>query len=604
MIDKRFILFKKLAKGGMAEIYLGKLIGEDGFERVCCFKRILPHYSSEKEFIEMFRDEAHIGKRLQHPNIVRVEGFEEVDGAYAIIMEFINGADLRSVMGTCETLKIRVPIPFAVQTIAEAARGLHYAHVKRDEISGRPLGIVHRDISPQNILVSFEGESKVTDFGIADADSKLTETKTGIVKGKFSYMSPEQISAEQVDARTDVFALSIILWEMVTGRRLFQADNEILIIQMVRDCLIPEDMKAFNPEINEDLEKIITKGLKKNLFDRYESAAAFEKDLRQYLYKHHPGYSSDNVGEFLQELMPERRTTLSQDIKELLSKKAVRKPIDVELPPEPPKPVYKAPPPPPKAPQTPNPFTVGSSLGSAPKKTEVKAPTQRAPSSESTRRTMIPGSGGTQRRQVSQNQGSHLNIIIIIAAVLALAVIGFVVFKPTKKKPEGLATWTIKTIPEITKIEVDGENPFPNTYNRSPAVLSKLAKGSHSVVISRPGFQTETLTMNLTGDKSVESSVILKQVEKMAPTKLSLAQDNAPVHFKMDNGLFEDKLHPDKSVSLNYVTFGKEHVLIITLADRSSFSCQFTPRAQTWDTPFFVVVDVELKKCSYPLSRN
>ena len=137
----------------------------------------------------MFRDEAHICKRLQHANIVRVEGFEEVEGSYAIIMEYVDGADLRTLLHAVEQAKRRLPIPMACFVIAEAARGLHYAHTKVDEITQQALGIVHRDISPQNILVSFEGEIKVTDFGIADAESKLTETRPGIVKGKYSYMS-------------------------------------------------------------------------------------------------------------------------------------------------------------------------------------------------------------------------------------------------------------------------------------------------------------------------------------------------------------------------------------------------------------------------------
>jgi len=203
----RYILAKKIARGGMAEIFLGKQVGEDGFQRLVAIKRILPHYSSDQEFSQMFRDEAHICKRLQHANIVRVEGFEEVDGSYALIMEYVDGADLRTLLHAIEQSKKRMPVPMACYITAEAARGLHYAHTKIDEITQQPLGVVHRDVSPQNILVSFEGEIKITDFGIADAESKLTETRPGIVKGKYSYMSPEQISAKQVDARTDIFAL-------------------------------------------------------------------------------------------------------------------------------------------------------------------------------------------------------------------------------------------------------------------------------------------------------------------------------------------------------------------------------------------------------------
>ena len=223
MDGPRYILGSKIASGGMAEIHLGKQISKDGFERICAVKRILPHLSSNRDFIEMFRDEAHICKKLQHTNIVRIEGFEHIGGSFAIIMEFVEGSDLRSILSACERSKMRLSVPMVLFVAAEAARGLHYAHTKRDDMSQALLGIVHRDISPQNILISYEGEVKVTDFGIAKAKNKSTETQTGTVKGKYSYMSPEQITAQKVDRRSDIFSLGIVLWEMLAMRKLFQA---------------------------------------------------------------------------------------------------------------------------------------------------------------------------------------------------------------------------------------------------------------------------------------------------------------------------------------------------------------------------------------------
>ena len=303
----------------MAEIYLGKQTGEDGFQRVCCIKRILPHFAQDNEFITMFRDEAHICKRLQHANIVRVEGFEEVEGSYAIIMEFINGGDLRAVLSACEKANAKLSIAMCLHIIAEAARGLHYAHCKVDEMNDRPLEIVHRDISPQNILLSFEGEVKVTDFGIADADSKATETKPGIVKGKYSYMSPEQISAKTVDARTDVFALSIVLWEMLAMRRLFQGDNEVMTIQKVRSCQIDFDLRALNEDVDEELFEIISKGLRKDQRERYASAAEMERALRKYLSKHFAGFTMSDLGDFLKSIMSARKDEMQEEIRNLLA---------------------------------------------------------------------------------------------------------------------------------------------------------------------------------------------------------------------------------------------------------------------------------------------
>ncbi|MEZ4743521.1 MAG: serine/threonine-protein kinase [Bdellovibrionota bacterium] len=308
--ENRYILVEKLARGGMAEIYLGRLATEDGFKRVCCIKRILPHYSHEKEYIEMFRDEAHICKRLQHANIVRVEGFEEVDGSYAIIMEYVDGADLRKILAACENAGIAIPIPMALYITAEIARGLHYAHTKIDDITRKPLSIVHRDISPQNILVSFEGEAKVTDFGIADAENKSTETKPGIVKGKYSYMSPEQIMAKNVDARTDVFALAIVLWEMIAMERLFLFENDVITIQKVKNCEIkrlPRGVKRPKSEIDDELEAIILSGLQKDLKKRYPDAKAFEGALRKYLSKRYPSFVPTELSVFFKKPVVRRK---------------------------------------------------------------------------------------------------------------------------------------------------------------------------------------------------------------------------------------------------------------------------------------------------------
>jgi serine/threonine-protein kinase len=617
MIDRRFVLFKKVARGGMAEIYLGKLIGEDGFERVCCFKRILPHFALEKEFIEMFRDEAHIGKRLQHPNIVRVEGFEEVDGAYAIIMEFIKGADLRSLISACEAQKIKIPIPLAVHIIAESARGLHYAHVKKDEITNLPLGIVHRDISPQNLLLSFEGEVKVTDFGIAEAESKLTETKTGVVKGKFSYMSPEQIRAEQVDARTDVFALAIILWEIVTGRRLFHADNEILVIQMVRDCVIPEDIKIYNPDIDEELERIIAKGLKKDLAERYESAAAFEKDLRLYQNKHNPTVSSDNVGEFLREILAGRYAELGNSIKELLSNKEASKgqpALEIDL-----RQQTNTRPLPGTGMNRPTGTGIRSMEESRISKISDFGDTRNAPLPgqsgahrvprsplEGTRRSQVgrPSAPSQQstKRNVVVEKGKNSNMLLILLGVLIVS--AGVYFGQDYFQRKNKVTWILKTVPDVVRIEIDNQPIGEGRYVKTPIVLKNFNSGQHSVIVSRPGFETEINSIHIKrgDDGSAESNIILKSVAKMAPLRISLKEAGS-VQISLDNGLVNDKLNVDKPLNLSNITFGKDHVLTVESSNASSFTCQFTPRAQSWEAPFLVVIDLSLKKCTYPATN-
>lgn len=614
MIQNRYVLYKKIARGGMAEIFLGKQVGEDGFERVCCFKRILPHFSVEKEFIEMFRDEAHIGKRLQHPNIVRVEGFEEVDGAYAIVMEFVSGGDLRSIASACKKEQRKIPVAFAVQAIAEAAKGLHYAHMKKDDITDQVLGIVHRDISPQNILLSFEGEVKVTDFGIADAESKITETKTGIVKGKFSYMSPEQIMAEKIDARTDIFALGAILWELLAGKKLFDSENEIEVIQKVRDCEINEDIREINPNVDQDLYNILLKALSKNLEDRYSSASEFEKALRLYQNQKNPGYSSEDLGELLRDLLPEKQANISAQIKEMLSStEKTKTTFELDLNDEHEGTHSSA-----TLTQTRSAWTATQKMSTAgsyetksntiQKKPETQTKIQ-TPRPEEPLREQTTRKGSSLKRQGtrsknyytarSENSSSSSKTLLILFVICLLAVAGFFAYKKIMIRSFNLS---IKTLPDRTMIDVNGAPLEQGKYLTSPTALQNLSKGSYTITAKRAGFATESTQITLGNRENNEITLILRQTSKMAPLRLSFRSSTFPsVHYSLDNGLAEGVLTSSSDLNVNYVTFGEEHTLIVDLSNNSSFSCQFTPRAQSWEAPFLVLVDADQRSCSYPL---
>lgn len=303
----------------MAEIFLARTLSDSGSERICAVKRILPHHAQEKEFVEMFRAEAALCKRLQHPNIAQVYDFKKVDGNYALIMEFVNGTDFRTFLAACEKSKVRLTVPMAVFAVAQAARGLHYAHTRVDDASGRPLGIVHRDISPQNILCSYDGEVKVIDFGIANFDAKSNETKPGVVKGKYSYMSPEQVTAKKVDARTDVFSLAIVLWEILAMRRLFSADTEIEIIRNVQQAAIRHPLNELNPAVDRELMQIITHGLERDRKVRYQSCAALEKDLMTYLAQKYPDFKPIELGNLLKQIMGQKRTEMERDVEKLMA---------------------------------------------------------------------------------------------------------------------------------------------------------------------------------------------------------------------------------------------------------------------------------------------
>ena len=221
-----YLLLERIAVGGMAEVFVAKAFGVEGFERLLAIKKIVPTMGEDAEFIHMFVDEARIAVQLSHANIVQVLELGKHDENLYIAMEYISGRDLRQLIERFRKREQSVPVPQACLIVAEVCEALDYAHRKRDA-QGRPLGIVHRDVSPQNVLVSFEGEVKLIDFGIAKAESRLQKTQSGILKGKFSYMSPEQVKGQPIDGRSDVFACGILLWELVCGENRIRRRREV-----------------------------------------------------------------------------------------------------------------------------------------------------------------------------------------------------------------------------------------------------------------------------------------------------------------------------------------------------------------------------------------
>ncbi|MBK8011793.1 MAG: protein kinase [Deltaproteobacteria bacterium] len=277
----RYTLVKKLATGGMAEIWLARQRGLAGFNRFVVIKKILSHLSEQATFVRMFLDEARTSAQLNHPNIVQIYDLGQEGESYYIAMEFIAGENLAAI--AWRGMKRGRPFSpaFAARTIADASKALHYAHHLRGT-DGRALEIVHRDISPQNILVTYEGEVKVVDFGIAKAASKSEQTKTGMLKGKFSYMSPEQCLGARVDMRSDIFALGILLYELCTGKRLFKHDSELMILEMItkRTVIPPSEVTQGIPR---RLEAIIMRALEKDVAARFQTAQEMQIAIEDYL---------------------------------------------------------------------------------------------------------------------------------------------------------------------------------------------------------------------------------------------------------------------------------------------------------------------------------
>ncbi|MHB1845892.1 MAG: serine/threonine protein kinase [Deltaproteobacteria bacterium] len=295
----KYLLLDRINVGGMAEVFLAKAFGVEGFERILAIKKILPTMVEDEEFISMFIDEARIAVQLNHANVVQIHELGKHEEHYYIAMEYVSGRDLRLMLDGAKKRKQLLSIPQAAFLAQKACEGLDYAHRKKDP-QGRDLHIVHRDVSPQNVLVSFEGEVKIIDFGIAKAQGRLQKTQAGILKGKFGYMSPEQVRGLPIDRRSDIFAVGVILYEMLTGERLFVGESDFSTLEKVRaaDVLPP---RQFNAEIPEALEKVMLKALAREPEDRYQWASDMAEDLMRFLVQGDLVYGTKQLAAFMRE---------------------------------------------------------------------------------------------------------------------------------------------------------------------------------------------------------------------------------------------------------------------------------------------------------------
>jgi hypothetical protein len=278
-----YVLHQKVARGGMAELFLADYIRQDGFRRKVAIKRILPHLAGNPNFIKMFTREARVAALLQHPNIVQIFDYGQIDNAYFIAMEFIDGKNLGEIL---LSLKQGLPVDQTVFIISQICKGLEYSHTKRDDDTKEPFNIVHRDISPQNMLISYQGEVKISDFGISKAKSEPNLTQAGVVKGKLAYLSPEQAMGDAIDHRADIYALGLVFYETLTGDRVYKFSGDVEAIRKIPQIEIDPLRKAL-PNVPEQLDRIVMKCLEKDRDSRYQSAldlfddlAALKKDLK------------------------------------------------------------------------------------------------------------------------------------------------------------------------------------------------------------------------------------------------------------------------------------------------------------------------------------
>ncbi len=312
----KYTLIRKLATGGMAEIYLALQRSVAGFEKLIVVKRVLPTLAKDDAFIEMLLAEARIAATLNHPNVAHIYDVGVWEGEYYIAMEHIHGEDLRSLVRQMKKKELTsFPLEHALAIVLGCCKGLGYAH-ERTNLDGEPLDIVHRDVSPQNILVTFNGDVKLVDFGIAKAGrSAMEETRSGTLKGKIPYMSPEQARGLPVDGRSDVFSLGVILFELCTGKRLFRGKSEFETLKMIVEGEYPRP-RSYNPQLEPRLEEIIVKALAKDRDHRYLTAREFQADLEAFIRDEQLAVSPISLGEWMQALFEDKLAQQKQMLQE------------------------------------------------------------------------------------------------------------------------------------------------------------------------------------------------------------------------------------------------------------------------------------------------
>lgn len=535
----KYLLLEKVAAGGMAEIYLARSGAANGLNKFFAIKRILPQFSNNEEFVSMFKEEAKVAINLNHSNVVSIFDFGIESGQFYLVMDYVEGRNLRQIINELKKTNKSFSIDQALYLIKEAAAGLDHAHRCTDATSGRPLNITHRDMSPQNIMVSFEAEVKVIDFGIAKAETEAEDTKAGTLKGKFSYMSPEQAEGQPIDPRTDVFALGIVLWELLANDRLFTGSNEAAILRKVRDCQVPP-IRKINPTVPQELERIVMKALAKDRNVRYQTAANLHRDLNRFLNTQYPDFSPQDFSHFLKESF-KNAFQEGRDKLVSFSKVVVQQPESILIPKATPAPRVVAVSSTPvnsaaekkaptasdeEAPQMPNGFAVEPNLkisldglrsSTGPAQNKFRAAAKAAATPNLGSNTSMTHSSPHQTRVTQVTQATHLRktqavakpdyteVVMKVALVAVLAFGGWwgyqkymkpapitrdisrVPEQPTKKVPTAAITESkvsINSSPDGAEVFVNGKP----TGLTTPALITVSTKEKTDIVLRKEGY--------------------------------------------------------------------------------------------------------------------
>ncbi|MDX2008589.1 MAG: protein kinase [Myxococcaceae bacterium] len=466
----KYQLLRRLAVGGMAEVFLARQQGIAGFEKLLVIKRILSEYSTDPEFVSMFLDEARLAAGMAHPNVVQIFDLGQLDGSYFLAMEYVPGPDLLTILRAHGRQGQRVPFHLGARIMASVADALAYAHDHRDS-RGKPLKLVHRDVTPSNILVAYAGTTKLVDFGIAKAESQSSKTAAGRVKGKTRYLAPEQLLQKPITGRTDLWAAGVCLYELVTGVRPITGDNELAMMKSILDLEIPRP-RSLSPDVPEALDDIVMKCLVRDPDQRMSSAQELRHQLEVYLKSVPEPSSPADVGTYLQEHFRTEYEALEQSLAEL----ADRRSIDTSA-------VAKMP-------SMGLDVTPSGTTGVGRKKS-VEEPTNAGVAPEGVRRSKTA--------------------LVVGAALAAVALVGGLGFA-LKGSPTG--SIQVTTQPPGARVAIDGA-PW---WQPSPAQVKPLPFGRHTVEATLDGYEPATTEVTLDADQAAGAvALVLTPRPAVAP---------------------------------------------------------------------------------------
>ncbi|MEE2788862.1 MAG: serine/threonine-protein kinase [Myxococcota bacterium] len=544
-----YYLFERIAVGGMAEVFKAASYGVEAFERVVAVKRVLPSIAEDHEFIDMFIDEAKIAVQLSHANIGQVFELGNADNSYFIAMEYVSGRDARAVFDRGRAIGTKLDVAMCCHIVKEVCEALDYAHNKHND-RGEPLNLIHRDVSPQNILISYDGEVKLIDFGIAKAAGKASKTQSGILKGKFGYMSPEQLRGKPIDRRSDIFSLGTVLYELLTGERCFQGPDDFSVLEKVRKVDFRRPT-LLNRMIPPELERIIYRSLTRNPDDRFQTSSAFKDELQKFLYQSGSFYSRRELADFMRETfardlqdskarLAEFRTFARANIDE------ARRPGSMD-----------------GAEQRDGP-AVGQSQGldkdalvpgvtdrstaEDPSDALPTATAPAAPKNASSRARTIPYAAAAPVHQTKDptRRLVWLGIITVLAVVAGLVTVFYALefFGPSRI--------FLRTEPTQVAIYLDEKFKYEG---QTPVELSGIAPGEHFLVIKANGYKTRREKLNLDRGRELSLKYRLERIANGAELVIETEPGGATVYVN-------DKRLDESPVRTNTVRPGQHAIRV------------------------------------------